>query len=317
MASSELQNSVSKLLKPIDCASNSAKSVPPQDETVSEIKRLLEQHGDEDGGKRPRTYALLYLSHLTRFHDTFRGLSDDHLPYTDWTLPDGFRNKEEACKRFLELQTLVITEEMQKQGPRVRRHVMLADVEHCPLVSIKQLGQGSFGVVDSVKGRYSGKCYARKTFQHRDSEDKINLFKKELEVLENLRHHHLVRYVGSYMDPKWMALTMLPIAEEDLSSWILRHLGDRLIERFFGCLASAVAYLHQENVRHKDIKLRNVLVHHNEIFLSDFGSSQKWKDSDESVTDGKVAYAYTKRYAPPEVLDEDVRQLICTLSVPH
>ncbi|OMP87483.1 Ankyrin repeat domain-containing protein 50 [Diplodia seriata] len=106
---------------------------------------------------------------------------------------------------------------------------------------------------------------------------------------------------------------MLPVADGDLSSWIKLHIGDPLIQKFFGCLASGVAYLHGKNVRHKDIKPPNLLVCGNEILLTDFGSSGKWHDSDQSITRGKVAYAYTEKYAPLEVLDESVRK--CPMTV--
>lgn len=44
-----------------------------------------------------------------------------------------------------------------------------------------------------------------------------------------------------------------------------------LLSSFFGCLASAVAYLHAQKIRHRDIKPQNIIVREDEVFLADFG----------------------------------------------
>ncbi|OJD29450.1 ankyrin-1 isoform x3 [Diplodia corticola] len=306
MVTSELQTAIAEVLDPVNWGGDSTSFERLSDEAIEKVEEILRQHGDEDCSTRPRTYAFLYLSHLTRFHAAFRGYSDDHLPYTDWTLPPGMRDKQ-VCKHFLKFQYLVISEQAQESGPRIRKHVQFANVGDCPLRFIRHLGYGGSAVVDAVQGKYSGMVYARKSFYHRGNAARINSFRQELELLKNLQHRHLVRYIGSYTDPKWIAFTMIPVAEGDLSSWLPTHLGDPRIQEFFGCLASAVAYLHTEKVRHKDIKPHNVLVSHNGIFLSDFGTSNQWKDSDKSATEGAVAYAFTKRYAPLEVLTNERR----------
>ncbi len=52
--------------------------------------------------------------------------------------------------------------------------------------------------------------------------------------------------------------------------------NDRLLDmlrRFYGCLATALRYLHGSKIRYKDIKLENILVKGESVCLTDSGIS--------------------------------------------
>lgn len=309
MAVPSFYDALAEIIPQIDRGSNSETYPKLEPENVAKVSDLLKSSGDEDGSKRPRTCILLYQLSLTQYHDSFSGYPDDCLPYMDWSLPDGLQDSE-ACNYFLKHQHLVLTQDLESRTPPMRSHVELKSKEDCHLTAIKSLGFGGCGFVECVRGEYSQKKYARKSFRLRGNrsqrQSKQRSFKNELDALKDLSHHHLTQYIGSYEYPSGMAFMMLPIADCDLSSWLEMHLGDSRTKQFFGCLASAVAYVHQENVRHKDIKLTNVLMYQGVIYLSDFGSFRKWKDPDHSITTGRPD-TYTARYATPEVLDEENR----------
>jgi serine/threonine protein kinase len=72
------------------------------------------------------------------------------------------------------------------------------------------------------------------------------------------------------------------------------------LKQAFGCLAGGLAFLHERNVRHKDIKKGNILVHQNQVLFADFGFSFDSSDLENSTTTGPT-YS-TRRYAAPEVL---------------
>ncbi|KAF7512717.1 hypothetical protein GJ744_000284 [Endocarpon pusillum] len=97
---------------------------------------------------------------------------------------------------------------------------------------------------------------------------------------------------------------MKPVADMNLATYLsaTANLEDRknCLRRFFGCLATAVDYLHSQKVRHKDIKPENILVKDRSVLLTDFGTSHNWADDSKSSTSGTIG-AFTRRYCAPEV----------------
>jgi serine/threonine protein kinase len=74
---------------------------------------------------------------------------------------------------------------------------------------------------------------------------------------------------------------------------------DRL-NSVYGCLANAIRYLHDNNVRHKDIKPRNILLDRNDgLYSTVFGLSRDTTDLSSSVTNGNDRGTY--KYCAPEV----------------
>lgn len=105
---------------------------------------------------------------------------------------------------------------------------------------------------------------------------------------------------------------MAPVADMNLETYLSSPKIDSkhrqiCLRRFFGCLATAVQYLHSNKIRHKDIKPKNILVKGKEGLLTDFGTSKNWSDDTKGTTSGTVP-AWTKRYCAPEVWNDEVSQ---------
>ncbi|KAF2677070.1 kinase-like protein [Lentithecium fluviatile CBS 122367] len=130
----------------------------------------------------------------------------------------------------------------------------------------------------------------------------------EVETLKRLKHRHVVDMIGSYTDPKFMGILMTPIADSDLSTYLDNTSPSNYPElrTFFGCLGHALKYLHEQNVRHKDIKPNNVLVNRGNVLLTDFGLSFDFSESGHSTTVSMVN-GMTARYCAPEVANRDPR----------
>jgi hypothetical protein len=283
---------------------------PLPDFIYPRIARLLELAGKHAWGLRPRTYTLLRLidrlDAMVAF--TSEGLFDVSLPYNERTLPDGLKAPSARAK-FLELQPLVLSEQATdiENGDGRHRHFGIDGDNY--FVQIRPLGKGAFGEVDHVRSRLSRNEFARKRMPRgrtfRKDKDAIRSFEKELEVLKRLSYQHLVKFIGSYTDPKYVSLIMAPVAECNLAQYlnICPFSADSKVDlrRFFGCLNAGLLYLHENQIRHKDLKPQNILVHNGTVLITDFGTSLDWKDKGKSTT-SQIPQAITPKYSAPEVL---------------
>ena len=100
---------------------------------------------------------------------------------------------------------------------------------------------------------------------------------------------------------------MAPVADHDLYAFYqLVTIEDTpLLRSFFGCLAGALNFLHEEKIRHRDIKPQNILVKRPNVYLTDFGISLDWENLSRSTTTKDTAK--TPIYCAPEVAHGEKR----------
>lgn len=67
----------------------------------------------------------------------------------------------------------------------------------------------------------------------------------------------------------------------------------------YGCIASAMLYLHNNSIRHKDLKPLNILLSHDGLWITDFGHSTDFSEFSDSATSG--GERGTLKYCAPEV----------------
>lgn len=199
-------------------------------------------------------------------------------------------------------------------------HFEYASHKVVPFTTIKQLGHGSLGSVDAVRqnGNVEGPVLARKVIRLPNMSRKrlLPLIQQEVAVLRELKHKHIVQVISTYETtsvPRQFGILLWPAGEEDLSHYLERVSEEdfpgedmQRLKRWQYCLASAVAYIHSRNIRHKDIKPSNAICKGDDILLTDFGSAHQFSAGLTSSTEGYAA-GVTKMYSAPEVISLDRR----------
>ncbi len=189
-----------------------------------------------------------------------------------------------------------------------------------PFMTVKQLGHGSLGSVDIVL-RYSddlGPLMARKVIRLPNTTRGrlLPLIQNEVAILRGLKHKHIIHVVSTYeitSSPRHFGILLSPVGDEDLSHYLERVGENSFPEEDLNrlrtwpyCLTFAMAYIHSQSIRHKDIKPSNIICKGDEVLLTDFGSAHQFSAGLTSSTEGYLA-GVTKIYCTPEVIALDRR----------
>ncbi|KAF2692020.1 kinase-like protein [Lentithecium fluviatile CBS 122367] len=183
-------------------------------------------------------------------------------------------------------------------------------------------GHGGTASVEMVRDTDSGSVYARKIFRNIYTRNVKAAEKKLLEEVQIMRrladHHHIVRLHATYVVKRELAIILEPVANQGDLATFLQDCRDqeiwkdprcprvRLLNKAFGCLALGLAFMHEQTIRHKDIKPQNILIHNGAVLYTDFGLSYDFGDAGQSTTTGLVQ-GLTRRYCAPVVADHGRR----------
>jgi serine/threonine protein kinase len=167
-----------------------------------------------------------------------------------------------------------------------------------------KIGVGSFGVVHVGMNTETGTLMAVKTFKMEGAVMKD--IRREIELMRSLHHVNIVRYYGAQADKSHLHIFQEWVPAGSVAT-LLSKFGPfamTVTRRYLSQILSGLAYLHENNIMHRDIKGSNILVSDEGIVkLADFGASKKLANLQEDLL-MSLTVRGTPYFMAPEVFEE-------------
>ena len=166
------------------------------------------------------------------------------------------------------------------------------------------VGEGAYGIVYKCKNKETNKFVAIKKFKEVEDELVQKTMKRELKMLQSLRHPNIVDFQEAFIHKNKLFLVFEYVEKNllELLETSPEGLDPKLIRSFAFQMCKAINYLHSKNILHRDVKPENLLItENNELKLCDFGFARKIlikNNNIENMTD----YVATRWYRSPELL---------------
>jgi len=169
----------------------------------------------------------------------------------------------------------------------------------------RELGRGGCGAVYLANPKAGGAPVAVKVMLSRAqaTEDAVEKFKREMEVIGNLQHPNIVRFLanGAHQGAFYFVMeycdggSLADAAKTNGGTLSWNVLRPWAIEALEGLAAA-----HKEGFVHRDIKPQNILLHQGHAKISDFGLAKNFQRAGLSGMSMTGQYAGTPVFMPPE-----------------
>jgi calcium-dependent protein kinase len=182
------------------------------------------------------------------------------------------------------------------------------------------IGHGSYGKVYKVIHKSSGEIRAIKVIKINNLAHglKVSDIEKELRILKNIDHPNVIKVYESYIDSANFYLVTEYYSEGDLYEHLMKmkNMNESVAKTIMFQIISAVAFLHNNNIIHGDLKLENIMIDSflkrtpganklsYDIKLIDFGCSKIFTKERRKFHD----VVGTLYYASPEVLKNNYNE---------
>jgi serine/threonine protein kinase len=186
----------------------------------------------------------------------------------------------------------------------------------------KIIGRGAHSLVRSALNLDTGEMLAIKQIKlpgtSKEATKCLKSLQKEIEILQQLNHPNIIRYLGINQDGDCLNILLELISGGTLQTAIKKHgpFDEVLIKHYTHQICLGLKYLHDHDIVHRDIKSANILLGtHGSAKLADFGTAIRLLD--HKTTKELCGTPY---WMAPEVIRQeiygksaDVWSLACTI----
>jgi len=250
---------------------------------IKQAEKLEESRANQVEIGRMFHTALVFLQVLK----VFGGLTtkyQENLNYCYW--------KTRMCSHLLENRVLEHDQDSIQDKYEIKENEIL--------------GRGTYGIVCTAIHRNTGARYACKILHiNRTSPRYVSKLHEEIAIMRELDHPHIVSLHEVFYDKRRIYLVMDLCTGGELYQYVAKQEGEHLSEydaiRLTLQMLSAIAFMHQCKIVHRDLKLENWLLEDKHegahLRLVDFGLSKHFTH-DQFMTH-QVGSIF---YVAPEVL---------------
>lgn len=171
------------------------------------------------------------------------------------------------------------------------------------LIKEHYLGKGAFGQCYALKCAKTGKMFAGK-FLNKNEIEKYSITDKiiqEINIHKSVNHQNIVRFESCIEDEEFIYIILELCSNRSMSELIRSRKCVQTFEAkyFMKQVVSAVLYLHEKKIIHRDLKLANLFINSDMIIkVGDFGVAVKVTDE----LSMRRSLCGTPNYIAPEVL---------------
>jgi serine/threonine-protein kinase len=179
---------------------------------------------------------------------------------------------------------------------------MLIGKELGPYLVDKELGSGAMGTVFRAKNKKNGERVAIKLMSLAlgTNENAVNRFRREVDIIKQLDHPNIVRYINSGRYHKSPFIVMEFVEGESLDHILHRRTRlpwEEVADIGIG-LCAALQHAHDNGIIHRDLKPSNLMIlKDGTVKLTDFGIA---KDNDVTALTAANSTVGTVAYMSPE-----------------
>jgi polo-like kinase 1 len=166
------------------------------------------------------------------------------------------------------------------------------------------LGKGAFGkcyqITDTMNGNvYAGKFVSKKVVQKHKMKEKLV---QEISIHRTLNHKHVVAFYGFFEDEMYVYIVLELCQKRSMAELVKRRkfITEPEVRYYLKQVLSAVQYLHEKNIIHRDLKLANLFINHEmNVKIGDFGLATQIENGEKKKT-----ICGTPNYIAPEILEK-------------